>query len=67
MPKMIIQFDDSVNKILNELSEKKDVTKAEIIRRALSTYKFLDDAQNCYDQRVSITTGTQIIKDVIIP
>ncbi len=67
MPKMTIQFDDSVNKILNELSEKKGMTKGEIIRRALATYKYLDHEQDGYDTRVSITAGTQIIKDVIIP
>lgn len=66
MPKMTIQFDGRINKVLNELSEKKGTTRAGIIRRALSVYKYLTDVSEGYDKRVSITIGTKIIKDVII-
>jgi len=69
MPKLTIEFDETVNKLLNELSEKKGTSKAEIIRRALATYKYLTDETKEEDKRVSVTSAksAKIIKDVLLP
>jgi len=73
MPKLTIEFDETVNKLLNTLSESKGTSKAEIIRRALATYKYLTDETKEDDKRVSVTTvatstkSAKIIKDVLLP
>ena len=69
MPKLTVQFDNKVNKLLKELAERKGTTKVEIIRRALTTYKYLDDQTDDGDKRVSVTSAKtdKIIKDVILP
>ena len=69
MPKLTVQFDNRINKLLKELAERKGTTKVDIIRRALATYKYLDDETIDQDKRVSVTSVAtdKIIKDVILP
>ena len=69
MPKLTIKFDDRINKILEDLAQRKDTTKVDIIRRALSAYKYLDDETHEGDRRVSVTSAKEdkIIKDVVLP
>ena len=69
MPKLTIQYDDTVDKLLSELSVKKGTSKVEIIRRALATYKYLNDETKDEDKRVSVTSAksAKIIKDVLLP
>ena len=69
MPKLTIQFDETVDKLLKDLSESKGTTKAEIIRRALATYKYLTDETKDNDKRVSVTLSKEakILKDVVLP
>ena len=68
MPKLTIRFGDKTDKMLAELAEEKGTTKTEIIRRALVTYKYLDEEIKDGNKRVSITTkNNETIKDVILP
>jgi len=68
MPKLTIRFGDKTDKLLKELAEEKGTTKTEIIRRALVTYKYLDEETKDGSKRVSITTtNNETIKDVILP
>jgi len=68
MPKLTIRFGDKTDKLLKELAEEKGTTKTEIIRRALATYKYLDEETKDGNKRVSITTtNNETIKDVILP
>jgi predicted transcriptional regulator len=68
MPKLTIRFGDKTDKLLTELAEEKGTTKTEIIRRALVTYKYLDEETKDGNKRVSITTkNNETIKDVILP
>ena len=69
MPKLTVQFDDKVNNMLQELAERKDTTKVAILRRALATYKYLEDETLDSDKRISVTSAKEdkILKDVILP
>ena len=68
MPKLTIRLGDKTDKLLTELAEEKGTTKTEIIRRALMTYKYLDEEVKDGNKRVSITTkNNETIKDVILP
>jgi predicted transcriptional regulator len=69
MPKLNVQFDSKVNKLLQELADQKGTTKTEIILRALVTYKSLNDEISDGDKRVSVTSAKEnrILKNIILP
>ncbi len=69
MPRLTIQFDRQIDKMLKELAERKSATKVDILRRALATYKHLDDEILDGDKCVSITSAKEnkILKDIILP
>jgi len=69
MAKLTIQFDDDINKLLEKLASKKSTTKAEIIRRALTAYQYLDEETSDEDKRVSVRSikDKKFVTDVILP
>ncbi len=66
MPRYTIDFDDTFDKTLNDLMKDTDAkTKAEVIRRAVASYKYLKSQES--DAKVSVTKDGKIVKDVILP
>lgn len=43
MARLTVQFPDRTSKILEELSEDNQVSKTEVLRRALALYKYLGE------------------------
>lgn len=68
MPKCTIKFSSQANKLVEELADRKNTTKDEIVRHALAMYKYLSDETSCGDKRVSITSAEydRILKDIIM-
>lgn len=67
MPRYTIDFDDNFDKTLTDLTNSTDAkTKAEVIRRAVASYKYLK-TQEAADSKVSVTKDGKIVKDVILP
>lgn len=65
MPRYTIDFDDKFDSTLSELINSTDSkTKADVIRRAVATYKYLKD--NAKENKVVITSKDGD-KDVILP
>jgi hypothetical protein len=69
MPRYTLAFSEEFDKLLEEMSSKKDVTKAEIIRRALASYAVLQKQIGTDDKhKVSITDDMDnVLKDIILP
>ena len=68
MPKLTIRFGEKTDELLKQLAKEKDTTKAEIIRRALITYKYLSDETKDGDKNVSVTSKEdKVVKEVILP
>jgi predicted transcriptional regulator len=66
MPRMTIEFPDKVNDILTELSSKEQVSKVEILRRALALYNYVQKEAVDKKKKVSITDDDDtILKDII--
>ena len=67
MPKLTIQFGEQMDSLLEELSERKKVSKSEIIRRALAMYKYADDETRNSDKCLSITSAQnrQVLHNII--
>jgi hypothetical protein len=68
MPRYTIDFDDSFDKTLNDLTKSTDATtKADVIRRAVASYKYLKTHASG-DNKVSITTKDgKVVKDIVLP
>jgi predicted transcriptional regulator len=66
MPRLTIEFPDKANDILNELAEKNQTTKVDVLRRALALYNYLHAEAIEKDLKVSITDkNDEIIKDIV--
>jgi len=68
MPRYTIDYDDNFDKALNELTKSTGAaTKAEVIRRAVASYKYLK-THSAGDNKVSITDKDgKVLKDVVLP
>lgn len=67
MARLTVQFPDRTSQMLNELSEREQVSKTEILRRALSLYKYLDKETHGGDRKIVIAdTKDQILKEIVI-
>ena len=56
-----------MDEVLEELAKQKSISKAEVIRRAVAMYKYVDDETRNGDKRVSITSANEdrILKDIV--
>ena len=67
MPRLTVDVGSDFDKVLTDLSTSKETTKAEIIRRAVASYTYLNK-QVQDGKKVSITTQEdKVVKDVILP
>jgi predicted transcriptional regulator len=69
MARYTVDFSPEFDQLLEGLSSRKSMTKAEIIRRAVASYSFLDKQTDPEKgTKVSITTqDDKILKDVVLP
>lgn len=69
MARYTIDMDADFEKVLDSLAKDKGRTKAEIIRRAVASYSFLDQQVDPKaGTKVSITNqDDRVIKDVVLP
>jgi predicted transcriptional regulator len=67
MARFTVQFDDEIEKILSDLAKTRKTTKAEILRRALASYSFLDKERQNKKKIIIMDDTDQIIKEVILP
>ena len=68
MAKYTIDFDDAFNETLEGLKETTDATtKADVIRRAVASYKVLKSESSVKDNKISVTSDGKILKDIVLP
>ena len=67
MGKLTVQFSDQASEVLSDLSQKDQVSKTEILRRALSVYKYLEQETRGGKRKIAITDedGT-VVKEILI-
>ena len=67
MPRMTLDMDDTFNQTLSDLAQ--GTTKAEVIRRAIASYKYLKGELKGNDgKRISIRDASgNILNDVVLP
>ncbi len=68
MPQYSINIADSFDKVLTDASKAQGTTKADIIRKAVASYVYLNKETANTDRKVSITDDqNRVIKDVMLP
>ncbi len=68
MARLTVQFPDQTSKILAELSEKDDVSKTEILRRAISLYKYLGNETRGNKRKIVIADeNDNLLKEIVFP
>lgn len=66
MARMTIEFPDKVNTMLEDLAKKDQISKVEVIRRALALYSYAHEETESKKRKVSITNDKdQIVKDIL--
>jgi predicted transcriptional regulator len=68
MVRYTIDIDDEFSKTLEELAKKKGGKKSDVLRDAVSAYKYLKDQEVPGQKKVSITDASdKVLKDVVLP
>jgi hypothetical protein len=68
MARFTVDTDEQFDRNLNDLVAMTGGTKADVIRKALATYKYLKTEDQQPQYKVSITNAAnQVVKDVILP
>jgi hypothetical protein len=68
MARFTIDTDQQFDQNLNDLVNMTGGTKADVLRKALATYKYLKTEDQQPQNKVSITNAeNQVVKDVILP
>ena len=68
MARFTIDTDQQFDQNLNDLVNMTGGTKADVLRKALATYKYLKTENQQSQNKVSITNlDNQVLKDVILP
>ena len=68
MPRFSVEFPDKANEVLEKLSKTEQISKQEVIRRALALYNYIrDQGVDGSEKKVSITTkDDEILKDILM-
>lgn len=67
MPKLTLEFNDRMNKILQDLAVHDDTTKVEVLRRALALYKYvIDETEKGSDRGLGIIEDDKVIKEIVL-
>jgi len=67
MARFTIDTDQQFVQNLSELVNLTGGTKADVLRKALATYKYLKTEDQNPETKVSITKDGSVLKDVILP
>ena len=67
MAKLTVEFNERMNKMLEELAGKEETTKVDIIRRALALYKYVEEEVGKSDKRrLAVTEDEKVVKEIIL-
>lgn len=68
MARLTVQFPAKTDAILSELAGKDEISKTEVIRRALSLYKYLDREGREKGLKIALADkDDKIVKEIIYP
>lgn len=67
MARLTVQFPDPTSEILAELSARDQVTKTEILKRAIALYRYLEKETRDGKRKVAITDeNDKVVKEIVL-
>ena len=67
MARLTIQFPEKTDEILSYLAAKQNISKTEVLRRALSLYKYLDREARDKGYKVTIADeNDKVLKEIVL-
>ena len=67
MARLTVQFPEQTSEVLAELSERDEVSKTEVLRRALALYKYLEKETRDGKHKIAIADENgKIVKEIVI-
>jgi predicted transcriptional regulator len=65
MAKLVLEFPDDINTLLDKLAEREGISKPEVIRRAIALYSYVHEEAVEKKRKLSITDKDDtILKDI---
>jgi len=62
-----IDLGDKFDKLLTDLAQSKEITKSELIRRAVASYAYLEE-ERASGKRISVVDdASKTVKEVVLP
>ncbi len=66
MARITLEFPDTVNEMLDQLAQREQISKPEVIRRALALYSYVHEEAVEKKHKLSITDDQDtILKDIV--
>lgn len=67
MPKLTVEFSDRVNEKLEEVANRNALTKADVLRRAIALYEFVDTNVAQKDAQLLITDKDgNVLRQIVV-
>jgi hypothetical protein len=67
MARLTVQFPEQTSEVLAELSDREQVSKTEVLRRALALYKYLEQETRDGKRKVAIADeNDNVVKEIVI-
>ena len=67
MARLTVQFPEATSQMLAELSERDEVTKTEVLRRAIALYKYLENETRDGKRKVAIADeNDRVVKEIVL-
>lgn len=65
MPKLTMQFNAKLDRVLSELAEREGLPKTQVLRRAIALLRFVDEERGKGHKLAIMDENDQILKEVV--
>jgi hypothetical protein len=67
MTRLNLEVSPKMDELLTELAREKSTTKADVLRRAVALYNYVETQLAAGDRTLAIAQNDRVIKDIVVP
>lgn len=67
MTRLNLEVSPKMDEILTELAREKSTSKADVLRRAVALYNYVETQLAAGDRTLAIAQNDRVIKDIVVP
>jgi hypothetical protein len=67
MPRYTIDLGEKFDKLLTDLAQSKEITKSELVRRAVASYAYFDEERTAGNRISVVDDKNKTVKEVVLP